>query len=344
MWPARALAAILLLLALCLPGTNIAAAPHPTWPFGDRAVYFTSPGCRDCEDLLPLVERLSQEKGLELIVLDINRAENLRLMVSLIKARNLPPETAGTVPAFFTREAQMLGVFGAADLPTSPAPSPELGLAGVLAAGLADGLNPCTLNVLLVLLSMSLVVGRKNILKTGLLFILGVVGTYFLIGLGLGHVLSPLRGLPALRAGMYLFGGAGLLYLAFSPPSLLGRFKLVLARRINALRHPKMGYLAVFFLGVLSSGFEFVCTGQVYLPIVMYLAKAEPFVFAQNIFIYNLAFALPMLILVGAMHAGLDAVSIQRAMKVPLFSHASKVVAILLALYFVVQGIAGLLT
>ncbi|MBT9152594.1 MAG: hypothetical protein DDT35_00815 [Firmicutes bacterium] len=249
---------------------------------------------------------------------------------------------------FFSRDRQAIeastlvevkALFGYA---AQSVPHANLRTAGVLVAGLVDGVNPCTLNVLLILLSMCLMVGRKHILSIGLTFVLGVVATYFLIGIGLGHVLAPLRGMHPLRTAIYFGYGVVLLYLGVFPPSIwLNKLKMSLGKRIRDVRRPGMGYLGVFFLGVLCSGFEFVCTGQVYLPMVLFLATHQPHELVSNLFLYNLAFALPMMIMIVALHAGLDSESIQKALKTPVFARASQVVMLLLAAYFLVQGVMG---
>jgi len=40
---------------------------------------------------------------------------------------------------------------------------------------------------------------------------------------------------------------------------------------------------------------------------------------------FHFAFALPMLVMVGALHAGYDSVAIQRAIKTPVFACAGQV-------------------
>jgi len=337
-------------IALVLIGsfltTGYSAIPE-IWQFGDSVVYFNSPGCPDCDELEPSIRRLFERRGISLIVLDLSSFENVRLMFRLLRSRDLPVEWAGRAPSLFSRETQVIEASTIAEIeailgPRAATPTNPQGnvhFTGVMLAGLVDGVNPCTLNVLLVLLSMCLMVGRKHTLSIGLTFVLGVVATYFIVGIGLGHVVAPLRRIHSLMAAIYLLYGVVLLYLGLFPPSIwLNKLKVALGKRIGDLRRPRMGYLAVFFLGVLCSGFEFVCTGQVYLPMVLYLATQQPQALIGNLVLYNFAFALPMLVMVGALHAGYDSVAIQRAIKTPVFARAGQVVMILLGVYLVLQG------
>lgn len=256
-----------------------------------------------------------------MVKLDFSSPESLLKMYALLKSRGLPVELTGKAPSVFTASSQVIGastidellsVFSARE---SVKPQ-RLGLLGTFSAGLIDGVNPCTLNVLLILLSICIITDRKTTPIIGLVFILGVVGTYFLVGLGLGKVLEPLRSVASIMSLLYLLLGLCLIYLGLRPPmSGIIKIKTMLARHIRNLRSPGMGYLAVFAIGVLSSAFEFVCTGQVYVPYVLYLSTNRPQTLIGNLLLYNFSFSLPMLVMVGAFSMGLNSESIQRSLK-----------------------------
>ncbi len=84
----------------------------------------------------------------------------------------------------------------------------------VAAAGLMDGVNPCALAVILLLIAFLYTVrrARQEIFALGSAYILAVYGAYFLIGLGLlqAVVLSSDPHLLAKLAAFLLIGLGGL--------------------------------------------------------------------------------------------------------------------------------------
>lgn len=341
---------VLSFVLLCMSSGQLTEAITENWEYGKKVLLFTAPGCAICELLEPSIIDYCSENGLELVKLDFSSPENLVKMYVLLKNRGLPVEWTGKSPSVFTQASQVIGVSTFDELnpifrgkePTTSAPQ-QFRLLGTFSAGLVDGVNPCTLNVLLVLLSICLMTSRKKVVLVGVLFIAGVVGTYFLVGLGLGKVLEPLRRVAAVMSLLYLSLGLGLLYLGLRPPvRALNKIKIELARYIRDLRGPSMGYIAVFATGVLSSAFEFVCTGQVYIPYVMYLSTQRPQVLISNLLLYNFAFSLPMLVMVIAFSRGLNSETIQRSLKTPLVQKAGLAATALLGIYFLITGAAGL--
>jgi hypothetical protein len=199
-------------------------------------------------------------------------------------------------------------------------------VAAVVAAGLADGINPCvfsTLVFLFSLLAVSGVRGRK-LLLVGIVYCLACFLSYLALGFGLYHWLKLLDGHLVLQAAINC-GMAALLvgFAAFSfldawrfhqtgnPASvalqLPDRIKERIHRAMKAsLRHGRL-LPAVFVLGVLVTALESVCTGQVYVPTLTLLARAEGpasrwFVL---LLLYNLMFILPLAVLFVLVWRGL---------------------------------------
>lgn len=318
------------------------------WSYGDKVLLFTTPGCDRCQTLEPSIVEYCSAKGLELVKYDLSHPENLVRMFSLLSSRSLPAEWTGKAPSVFTQTSQAIAASTFEDLVPMWAdresiPPQKTRYLGTLAAGLADGVNPCTLNVLLILLSICLMADKRRVVPNGLMFITGVVGTYFLIGLGLGRILEPLRRGAALMSLLYVAFGVGLIYMVLRPPTRsFAKIKAALGKQVRHLRKAGMGYLAFFASGVLSSAFEFVCTGQIYVPYVLYLTTSAPHVLIGNLVLYNFAFALPMLAMVSAFSFGLNATAIQRYLKTPFAEKAGLVATVLLSVYFIVTGILGL--
>lgn len=198
-------------------------------------------------------------------------------------------------------------------------------IAGVAAAGLLDGLNPCAFATVIFLASLLAVarVRGHGVLLMGGGFIVATFGTYFLIGLGLFHGLKALTGFRWLAKGLDYSMAAALVVLAVL--SLrdawrfadTGRAASVTLRMPDSLRRRVHGMLRerITPTGLLGSGLvagslvtilESVCTGQVYGPTLMAVAR-EPGLrlhAMRLLAIYNLAFLVPVIVVMIAAWRG----------------------------------------
>ena len=200
----------------------------------------------------------------------------------------------------------------------------SFGLLTVVGAGLIDGLNPCAFATIVFFISYLAFLGRKGreILAVGGAFALGVFLTYLLVGLGLMRVLEELPFLTALSRWVY--GLTAVLCLGLAAFSFLDyrkarrgqaqdmtlRIPLRLRQRIN--RVIREGATARAFVPVaFTTGFvvsiiELACTGQVYLPTIIFV-MGMPDMQGQALFyllLYNLAFILPLVLVFGLSYFG----------------------------------------
>ncbi len=187
----------------------------------------------------------------------------------------------------------------------------------VLGAGLLDGVNPCAFTTIIFFVSYLAVMGRKGreILFVGGAFTAAVFLTYLLVGIGvLGfvHSLGIIRSLSRL---VYLATGLFCLALAgFSIYDLYrvrqGRLEDIalklpqgLQRRVHkAIREGRniRNYIsAAFATGFFVSLLELVCTGQVYLPTIIFVSGVpELRINAMGyLILYNMMFILPLVII-----------------------------------------------
>lgn len=192
----------------------------------------------------------------------------------------------------------------------------SMGALTVALAALVDGLNPCAFATLILFISYLALTGRKGreVLLVGLAFALGVFATYLLVGLG---ILKFLATLPFLKTiGRWIYGATAVLCLVLAALSLNDYFKarrgqaegmrlrlpLRLRRWVNRVIRESMGMRA-FGLSALVTGFivsliELACTGQVYLPTILFVLgipemRARAFAY---LLLYNLVFILPMVV------------------------------------------------
>lgn len=192
----------------------------------------------------------------------------------------------------------------------------SFGVLTVLAAGLVDGLNPCAFATIVFFISYLALVGRgrREILAVGAAFALGVFLTYLGVGFGL---LKFLGSLPFLtKISPWLYGVTALLCLILAAGSLYDwwqarrgkpeemRLKLPLRMRkwINRVIREGAGLRAfvpvAFVTGAAVSLIELACTGQVYLPTIIFVLGVPDLKdkAALYLILYNLMFVLPLVV------------------------------------------------
>jgi cytochrome c biogenesis protein CcdA len=193
----------------------------------------------------------------------------------------------------------------------------------VAAAGLLDGINPCAFATIIFLLSYLQVARRtpREILAVGAAFISAVFATYFLVGLGLAQVLARVTALRT--AGVllnYTLAAFALVVavLSFRDARLaasgrMGEMTLqlpgTLKERIRGVirsgaRAPRF-VAAAFAAGVVISLLELACTGQVYLPTILYMLRSGRTGAMGHLLLYNLAFVVPLVVVFALAWAGM---------------------------------------
>jgi hypothetical protein len=310
--------------------------------------FFFEPGCSECaqvkEEILPELEAL-YGGFYELVSRDIGEEGNYlklaRYQDSLEAAGNEPVSMVlegtlmlnglsaireGLFPAMDQILAEGLSVPGEISAAVEPAPAGDddevlsrrvrgFTLAGVLVAGLVDGINPCAIATLVFFISLLSVlkVSGRDLVIVGITFCVATFVTYTAIGFGLLRALHLFSGFAMLQTvinvGMTLF----LLVLAFLsfrdayrfhrtgragdvtlqvPHSIKMKIHKVMKKGM-ATGHLVMGSL---FIGAAVTALESVCTGQVYLPtLVMVIKSGQADLFSVvYLLIYNLAFMVPI--------------------------------------------------
>jgi hypothetical protein len=187
----------------------------------------------------------------------------------------------------------------------------------IASSGLLDGINPCAFTTIVFFISLLALVGKTKpeLLTVGIFFTFAVFLTYLLLGLGALQVINSLRTIPLLRQ-ILRFGIAGVAFIfaGFSLYDVIVYLRtkqtdsmtLQLPRRIKERIHQVMReklklkglIFAAFTTGILVSLLESVCTGQVYLPTLVFMTK-ESAVKLQAygyLLLYNLMFIIPLVI------------------------------------------------
>lgn len=211
----------------------------------------------------------------------------------------------------------------------------------VLSAGLIDGINPCAFVTIIFLLSYLALLkyGKKEIILIGLSFTLSVFITYLLIGLGFLKFVDYLQSIPNLNkyvywSGAIIAGFVGIMnlidYYKIKRGSLQDmnlklndsiRSKINMVVRENVkLRHYMLG---AGVIGFLVSILELSCTGQTYLPTVLFIVNTQGVNIKalMMLTLYNLAFIVPLVIVFMLFFTGVN----DRQLSVWLNKHAGKI-------------------
>ena len=198
------------------------------------------------------------------------------------------------------------------------------GILTVAGAGLLDGVNPCAFATIVFFISYMNLVGRgrKEMLIAGGAFAFSVFGTYLLLGLGTLSFMNYINQFSGVAKCVYLlaatatFALAGLsLYDAVKAKQ--GKTKEIMLQLPRALKQRihkvireqtrTSGVIAgALVIGIVISALELVCTGQVYLPTLTFVAGIEGMRAHAISFLllYNTMFIVPLLIVFGCVYWG----------------------------------------
>ena len=192
----------------------------------------------------------------------------------------------------------------------------SFGALTVLAAGLVDGLNPCAFATVVFFISYLAFMGRRGreVLAAGAAFALGVFLTYLGVGVGVLRFLGSLpflntasRWINGLTAALCLILATGSLYDWWQarrgkPQEMRLHLPARLRRWINRAVREGAGMRAfvpvTFVTGVVISVIELACTGQVYLPTILFVLGVPELQVQAGVYLvlYNLAFILPLVV------------------------------------------------
>ena len=205
-------------------------------------------------------------------------------------------------------------------------------------AALADSVNPCAFATIIILVAMMSSAKRtkREIVMVCLAFTVSVFLTYFAIGLFLHKLFSYL----STGTGWFLIAMDLVYYLAFALCVVFGLLSLrdfymlycgraaeemtlklpkAFKKRINVAmaKGVRASFLVggVFVAGVTVSFLEAACTGQVYLPTIISMAKLEMWQTVLLLAWYNLLFVLPLLIIFGLVLLGVTSQSLAEFFK-----------------------------
>ncbi|MFH2019389.1 MAG: GAP family protein [bacterium] len=203
-----------------------------------------------------------------------------------------------------------------------------LSLPLITIAGLVDGVNPCAIGMMVMLLGYLLTFAKKpeRVLKTGLLYIGTVFVTYLVVGLGLYSFVSQFDLSTGARILNMVVGGvlvvAGLIqfkdFLGIEAGPHLRIPTSSKTKLISLIE--KVNYPATVVLGILVTLLETPCSLPIYVGTAAILSQsglAFPLVVLYFLY-YNLLFVLPLIIVLVVLWKG------KRLIEVKEWEHKAK--------------------
>lgn len=304
---------------------------------------FTTNACEDCEEIKEWIGKNREFLGGEILEYNIIDDNCLDLLKRMFRERQIE-EKNWEVPAVFCGngavtgkdvipylESETLQRQGNEQLTellkqTAKQKTDDLGAAGedkgvnlltLAGTGLLAGLNPCSISMLLMLLSLILS-EKASVFKNGLLYLGGKYAAYFAIGIIIYLSASQISDQALGQAGrvinmilVVLFGIAGILYLHDAVKVYrqdYGHIRTQLPVGLRRMNHRlirrtlgKSGAiqpLLILGLGVAISLGEFFCTGQIYMASITYLLKDRIHGVWVPFLVYVTAMSIPAFVMI----------------------------------------------
>ncbi len=344
-----------------------------------HVAYISKAYCDVCDRTQLMLDVVGREYP-QMVVHEFDQSRDAALLEAMGQHLDIPSDRRLIAPSLYIGDQALIGeaeATGAAlsgmlaqyvetgavqfwtELDTSTATSSiltrfrGLNVAAILLAGLIDGINPCAFATILFFVSYLAIShrSRKEMLLVGGAFTLGVLVTYFAVGVGAMRLLALVevaRGVGLVLYSLMALACLVLAVLSLRDYALARRGKLAdmslnlpdklrerIHRRIRAGRGASVGVAAV--TGVVISLLELACTGQVYLPTISYV-MGVPEMRASALgylALYNLAFILPLLAVLSLTAYGVSTRTFQT-----LFTrHAAKSKLAIAALFLVLGAL-----
>jgi glutaredoxin len=189
-------------------------------------------------------------------------------------------------------------------------PYQALTLWGLVAAAAVDSLNPCTVAVMVMLMSLILISGgKKKMLMAGLTFTFVIFICYILLGLGILHVLGD----PEVTNLFFSIATVGLFFLAlmelnayfsYKPGFFAVEMPLWLRPYAKKAIEGATSIPGVAVAALFCSMFLLPCSSGPYLVVLAIIAKAVTLDAVFYLLLYNMIFVLPMAIITCAIYFG----------------------------------------
>lgn len=341
---------------------------------------FTTNACEDCESVKQWIAE--QGMSLECTILEANIIEEncLNALKAVFQQYEVPEEEQKVPAAFYGSQyviqkdniiqiqkedlhieqnnKEMIQMLSAVQKRLDEGMEPEkMNILTLAGAGLLAGFNPCSISMLLMLLSL-LISEKASVWKNGLMYLVGKYVAYFSIGLAIFMTASQISDQAMEKAGnviqivmAILFSVAAVFYIVDAVkifkqdygkirtqlPVGLRRMNHKLIRKVSSATGV-LQPLLILGLGIAISFGEFFCTGQIYMASITYLLKDQASEVWIPFLVYTTAMSIPaiaMIILIQKTR-NTNAVSDFMFRHLGAIKIGNAVLFVLFALYFLV--------
>jgi len=326
--------------------------------------YFERSGCKECDRASYILRSLERTyPNLEIRRFDSEQKHNIELFEAMCSLYGVPEKERLIAPSIFLGDHYLLEeditdkklrhLIGQYEKEGTRNPWEDaekmrsgakenliarfksLGPFAVIAAGIADGVNPCAFATIILFMSYLALIGRKGkeIIYVGIAFIAAVFLTYFLVGLGVFRFIQSLSVFSVLSRVLYVLIAAlafvlGVLSLYDFIRARRGRAKEMflqmpgflkdrIHKTIRVKARTERFVIAAFVTGAVVSLLELACTGQVYLPTLCFVVGVAEL--RKNaifyLVLYNLMFILPLAVIFVVTYFGTTFTSLAKVLQ-----------------------------
>ncbi|MBR5267091.1 MAG: hypothetical protein IKU20_02705 [Lachnospiraceae bacterium] len=300
-------------------------------------VLFSTNNCEDCHFVKTWFSE--HEMSVQLIEYNIIEDECLNELKTVFTQYGVPEEKQKVPAVFFgnqyligkdeipsieqvmekgnTKNTELLNMMKEADVRGSENKADNMSLWTLAAAGLLAGFNPCSISMLLMLMSL-LLSEKASVWKNGLLYLAGKYAAYISIGLVIFMTASQISGQTMERVGSVMNLAMGILFIIASALYIVdairvfrqdyGKIRMQLPVGLRRMNHKlikkfssakgMMQPLMILMLGVVISFGEFFCTGQIYMASITYLLKDQVKAVIFPFLVYTTAMSVPAVIMI----------------------------------------------
>lgn len=301
-------------------------------------VLFSTNHCEDCQSVKKWFSE--QELSIQLVEYNIIENECLDELKSVFTQYQVPEEKQ-KVPAVFFGEEYLIGkdeipsvgdylekdkaknttllmmMREAETVREKNGASDRTSLWTLAAAGLLAGFNPCSISMLLMLMSL-LLSEKASVWKNGLLYLIGKYAAYLSIGFVIFSTASQISDQTMEKVGSVMNLAMGILFAIASVLYIIdavrvfrqdyGKIKMQLPVSLRRMNHNLikrvssagglMKPLMILALGVVISFGEFFCTGQIYMASITYMLKDQVKAAIFPFLVYTTAMSLPAVVMI----------------------------------------------
>lgn len=301
-------------------------------------VLFSTNNCEDCHFVKTWFSE--HELAVQLVEYNIIEDECLNELKSVFTQYGVPEENQKVPAVLFgnqyligkdeipsieqvmgtgnTKNVELLNMMKEAeDVRGSENKADNMSLWTLAAAGLLAGFNPCSISMLLMLMSL-LLSEKASVWKNGLLYLAGKYAAYISIGLVIFMTASQISGQTMERVGSVMNLAMGVLFIIASALYIVdairvfrqdyGKIHMQLPVGLRRMNHKlikkfssakgMMQPLMILMLGVVISFGEFFCTGQIYMASITYLLKDQVKAVIFPFLVYTTAMSVPAVIMI----------------------------------------------